>query len=258
MKLHLKAKSNMNYRTVIVDDDRVNIRLERKIISQYFPQIDIVAEAYGVDEAIATINLHAPELLLLDINLGEREVFEIFREINCTAQIVFISSEGKYALNAFRYDATDFVLKPINKEILISAISKALHRLQQQRQVFELGYSAWNMSPYKNFLSVSSVDRHEVLKICDIMYFSSEGRYTIFHTNDGRRVVASKNLSDYEHLLEKLPSFVKISRSQVVNFDYVLRVNKKNGMYCEIIDGTMIPIARRKYSELNKFLSELE
>ncbi|UPT71093.1 MAG: LytTR family DNA-binding domain-containing protein [Flavobacterium sp. JAD_PAG50586_2] len=218
-----------------------------------------MAEAHGIDDAIAVINLHNPELLLLDINLGEREVFEIFREIHCTPQIVFISSEGKYALNAFRYDATDFVLKPINREILISAISKAISRLEQQRQFVEMGYSIWSMNnTLKSFITVSSVDRHEIIKIQDIMHCSSEGRYTTFHLNDGRDVVACKNLSEYEHIFEKQPFFVKISRSQIVNFEYVARVNKKNGMYCEIKDGVMIPVARRKYTELNKFLSELE
>jgi two-component system LytT family response regulator len=258
MKLLLEIKRTVNYKTIIVDDDPVNIILERKIIKKYFPQIDIVAEAHGIDDAIAAINLHSPELLLLDINLGEREVFEIFREIHSTAQIVFISSEGRYAVNAFRYDATDFVLKPINKEILISAISKALNRLQQQRQVFEMGYSIWSMASPKSFITISSVERHEIVKIRDIMYCSSEGRYTIFNLNDGRKLVACKNLSDYEHIFEKQPFFIKISRSQIVNFEYVSRVNKKNGMYCEIKDGIMIPVARRKYPELNKFLSELE
>ncbi len=248
---------NQGYKTVIVDDDPLNIMLEKKIISDYFPQLNIVAQAHGINDAIATINLHSPELLLLDINLGEREVFEIFNEIHCMAQIVFVSSEGKYALNAFRYDATDFVLKPYPKEILVSAISKAIKRLEQQRQFHEMELAGWS-SAKKDFITISSVERHEIVKIKDIMYCSSEGRYTIFTLVDGRSLVAAKNLSDYEHLLEKHPFFFKISRSQIVNFEYVSRVNKKNGMYCEIKDGKMIPVARRKYLDLNKFLNGME
>ncbi|PJE41710.1 MAG: hypothetical protein CUR32_07690 [Flavobacterium sp.] len=245
------------YKTIIVDDDPLNILLEQKIISEHFPQLNIVAKATGISDAIAAITVHSPELLLLDVNLGEREVFEIFNEVHCTAQIVFVSSEQKYALDAFRYDATDFVLKPYAKEVLVSAISKAVKRLEQQRQFYEMEHAYWTGNK-RDFITISSVERHEIVKIKDIMYCSSEGRYTIFNLVDGRSLIATKNLCEYEEILERHASFFKISRSQIVNFEYVSRVNKKNGMYCEIKDGKMIPVARRKYFELNRFLNGLE
>jgi two-component system LytT family response regulator len=255
---HKFYTGKVSYRSIIVDDDLINIRLVKKLIADYFPQIEVVGQAQGVYEAIVAVNSLTPDLLILDINLGEHEVFEIFKEIHTNSQIVFISSEGKYALNAFRYDATDFVLKPINKDVFVSAISNAIRRIQQEQQFYNIEHNMWNALAQKNFITISSVERHEILKIKDIMFCAAEKRYTTFYMKDGRKPVATKNLIDYSTILERHPFFIKISRSHIINFEYVSRINKKDGMYCEFPDGSRVPIARRKYIDFNRFLNSLE
>lgn len=244
----------MMYKAIIADDEIININILKKLLSNNFIEIEIVGCATNVDELIEMVEFHNPHILFLDINLGDKEVFEALNLLHTSAEIIFISGEKNHALKAFRYDAVDFVLKPVSKEILITAVYKVIQKLKlkqsQRDEIEEKNQNFYN----KQFITISSMDKHEIFKTKDILYCMAEGRCTAFHLIDGRKIHSSKNLTEFDYLLKRHPYFIKISRHYLVNFEYVKRIIKKGGPFCEFIEGSVVPISRRKLIELNKLI----
>jgi two-component system LytT family response regulator len=242
------------YKAIIADDEIININIITKLLNNNFVEIEIVACATSVEEIITMAEIHNPHILFLDINLGDKEVFEALNLLHTSAEIIFISSEQQHAIKAFRYDAADFVLKPITKEIFITAVTKVLQKLKLfQPQLDDLRGKALPFYE-KQFITISSLDKHEIFKTKDILYCMADGRCTAFHLIDGRKIHSSKNLTEFDYLLKRHPYFIKISRHYLVNFEYVKRIIKKGGPFCEFIEGSVVPISRRKLIELNKMI----
>lgn len=243
----------MEYKAILVDDETINLRVIKKILSNNFPQISVVGEVSSVSELVGLLNKIEPHMLFLDVNLGNKEVFEALDLTQTNAKIIFVSGEQRYALKAFRYNAVDFILKPITKDLIVTATERALSELKNndtvdsnERKILDI-YSS-------KYLTVSSIDKYEIFKTNEVLYFAADGRCTEIHFVDGTNIYSSKNLSEYDYLIKINPMFVKISRSYIVNFEYVKRIVKKGGPFCQFVQGTIIPISRRKLIEINKYL----
>ena len=168
-----------------------------------------------------------------------------------TIRIIFISSEKRFAVNAFRFNAIDFIPKPIDKKVFDSAMNKVLTKL--------------NLEIYKNaavhnlnYLVISSATGYDIVYLDEVLSITSEGRCTLFVTIDNRRILSYKNLSQYEYLLYKFPLYVKISRSCLINFKYVKKVIRDSGLFCEITNGEILPVSRRKTNDFKIFLNNLQ
>lgn len=244
----------MYYKAAIVDDQQMHVDIIERIIQKNFPQIEIIAKANTVETLIAVSEDSNPDILFLDINLGDKLVFEALDKMNITAQIIFVSSEQEYAINAFRHDAVDFILKPISKSTLIAAIVKAI-RLLESSPSSSVKTDTFFLHRY---FSVSSIDKQEIFKVNEIIYCAADGRGTVFYLADGRKIFSSRNLKEYDCLMNRSPLFIKISRHYIVNFAHVRRIIKKGGPFCEMLSGISIPISRRKLIEVNKVIFTFE
>jgi two-component system LytT family response regulator len=109
----------------------------------------------------------------------------------------------------------------------------------------------------ENFICISYMNRFEIINVEELLSCNAQGRCTEFKLIDGRRLISSKNLSEYDSFFELHNSFVKVSRSCVINFKFLKTVIKTDGMQCILADGTAIAVARRKYSEVIKLLNLL-
>lgn len=248
----------MNYRIFIVDDEAINLTIVKRIVSSSFAKTTIVGQATNIEDMVEGVNNLRPDILILDINLGNREVFEGLEIIGYTPQIVFVSSQDNYAIEAFKFNAVDFVLKPIQQDRLVSAISKAIRRLELENNHYQFTEVSKNISANSRFITVSSIDKHEIVRLNEIMYVKAEGRCVSFHLKDGKKVYSYKNLMEYNFLYEKNPFFIKVNRSYIINFEHVIKVIKKVGVYCELINGIMIPVSRRKIPDFNRFITSHE
>jgi len=244
------------YSAILVDDDALNIVLLKRILSEYCINIDVVGEALNFDAAIAEIDSKNPDIIFLDVLLKEGEVFEMIDQLNFrNAQIIFVTSEPKFAFKAFRYNAADFILKPAKTAEVIMSVNKAVKKIELQRYFNgQEDHSDKSDGPIiKDYLAVASVDKIDFVKISDVMFFTADGKYTTIYLSNGKKYFTSKNLGEYERSLDK-GQFFRIHHSYIINMDYVVKINKKDGTYCELSNGLSIPIAKRRQEDFNRFI----
>ncbi|AWH86073.1 hypothetical protein HYN59_13550 [Flavobacterium album] len=237
--------------TIIVDDEPIVIDIIRKIVSQNLLELNIVGHALNLDDAKKLINKYRPTVLLLDVEVGNRESFELVKDLDYPHEKIFLSSNREYAYNAFMHNAAGFVLKPFNKEELINTLTAALAKIKSNSQLPE---PAGGQKASKDFIAVSSFDSYEIIKLNELMYCTAEGKYTHFKLKNGRKILSSRHLGAYSNLLEHNKSFFRVSRSHIINFDFVIRIIKKDGLQCELSDGTIVSVSRRKALEFNNYI----
>jgi two-component system LytT family response regulator len=243
---------------VIIDDEIANTVLLEDLIDKFCPLITITGKATTRKEAKDLIDKIKPKLIFLDIELDEGTAFDLIEEINHKkSKIIFVTSHSDYAIKAFKYNAIDYVLKPVKVEQLVLAVNRAytdiekeLYTNKEQIQNFSKTYTD---DVPNNFIAIPSIDKIVVVKLDDIVYLKSDGRYTIFHLTNGSKLMASRNLGEYESIIDK-SQFFRVHNSYMVNLKHVLNIHKKDGSYCEMINGEYIPIAKRRQNSLNLFL----
>lgn len=244
----------MSYKVFLVDDDLLNLAIVKKLLKSYFPSIDLVGEASSLVDLGKKINVANPDLMILDINIGHHEIFEIFDDLSFLPQVIFVSTNSSYAYKAFEIGAVDFVLKPIDVQSFVRAVNRAVDKLERNKILARLKDTSISFKSDSNFITISSLDKHDILRIHDIMYFKADGKCTIIFLKDGRKVCSYKNLGEFDFLALRRGFFIKVSRSCILNFEYVTRILKKDGLYCELDNGELISVSRRKEDDVKLFL----
>jgi two-component system LytT family response regulator len=247
-------------KVIIVDDEPNSIALIESIIATHCKNTAVVATANSVANGICVINLHNPDLVLLDIRMPDGTGFDLLRQIAAVNfKVVFITAYEEYAIKAFKFSALDYILKPFDEEELIAAIMKAEESLQLKN--IGLNLSAF----YENLNSKTTETKKLVLKtndhiyainVKDILRCEAEGNYTNFILNDGRKIMVSKILKEYDDLLS-VHNFFRPHQSHLINMGYFESYKKADGGYIIMKDKSMIPVSIRKKDEFMKLLSSL-
>ncbi|MHC0442849.1 LytR/AlgR family response regulator transcription factor [Flavobacterium sp. 3-210] len=246
------------YKAILVDDEVNNIMLLKHLISKYCINIEIIGEALTINDAINVINEMNPDILLLDIRLNGREVFEMLDEIKISkSQVIFVTSHDEYALKAIKYNAIDYILKPVIIEDLILSINKAIKKIEMENYFdfssIHIDKIEKDFSDNRDYIAVASIDKVELIKTADILYVGSDSKYATFFLINGKAHVSNKNLIFYESVLDPAV-FFRIHKSYIINIKYTVRIIKKDGSYCELVNGMFLPISKRKQELFNRFL----
>lgn len=249
-----------SYKAVIIDDDINSIEMLKHFIKKYCRAIEVVGEAQTITEALSEITATEPDILFLDIQLNEGDAFDILDKIRTSnAQIIFITSYNDYAIKAFKYNAVDYLLKPIEIDELVLAVNKAIDNIKlKQHFDYHKIAALTNAISVKgegsnDYVAIPAVDKIEVLKADDIIYIVADNKYTMVYTSDQKKHISSKNLLFFEESLDKT-HFFRIHNTYIINVKYLARVVKSDGGYCEMITGESLPIAKRKAEEFGRFL----
>jgi len=251
----------MNKITAVVVDDELNsVKLLVHFIEKYCPNIIIVGEAYTKDDAVTLINKTRPKLLFLDIRLDIGTSFDLLNELTYKdAKFIFVTAYNEYAVRAFKYNAVDYILKPLQIEELITAVDKACEDIEKdiytnKEQLEYLHNSMLDSRKEFKFVAVPTVKKIDFIRISDIIYLKSEGRYTFLYLVDGKKITASKNLGEYESILNPT-IFFRIHRSYLVNLNFISSIFKHDGCYCEMNNEERLPVAKRRIEHLLKFIN---
>lgn len=244
---------------VIVDDDKENIKLISRLIEINCSSLNILGTASTRKNAVDLINKVNPNLIFMDINLdGDNTGFDVLEAINqINVKVIFVTSFDKYAIKAFDYNTIAYIVKPINKVDLIMAVNKASQEIERQLftnngQINSLRNSLNGKSP--EIIAIPTIKDIELIKIKDIVYMSSDSRYTNFVLKGEKRIMSSKNLGKYEKLIKG--NFYRIHSKYYVNLDYLKKIHKSAGSsYCEMETGDLLTISQRKYSDFMRFLN---
>lgn len=217
----------------------------------------IVGKAKSVKEAVKEIPFLKPNLIIVSTSKENINDFETLSSIDfLEAKFIFIGTNEKEAYQALKYNAVDFLLKPINFEEFGTSLKKVMHHFERDLaylQVLNGCNSEWLSQPAKDFFIVSSVDKIEIINFTDVLYCKADGKYTEFFLKNGDKVLSSKNIGEYQNIFPT-DSFFRIHNSTLVNVYQIIRINKKEGLYCEFKNGAVLPVAKRKEKEFLKYL----
>lgn len=247
----------ITFTTYLVDDLPADLELMSLLISRYCHNIRIVGKATTLEVALEEIPQMTPHILLLDIKIKDEESFRLLDVLDTqNICVIFVSSYFEYAVKAYNYNVIDYITKPIEVSRLLKAISKATEKITYQLMLSNRHQAIPQEQPKSNdkvnFLAVATLKAIEFVQLSNIMYCEADGRYTQFVLEDGKSIIASRNLGEYEKLLPT--AFYRIHHKYIVNLNVVINVNKSSGNYCEMITGQSLPIAKRKLEQLYKFL----
>ncbi len=246
--------------TILVDDEVKNNELLKIYLERHCPSIEIVDVATTVSDAIAKINNIEPKLIFLDIVLDQGTGFDVLEQIQYDDfLVVFITAFQEYALSAFKFNAIDFLLKPIDTKDLILAVEKVKNSLDNQyyttpAQIESLKDSMEANTSNYNFIAIPSIRKIHFRKLEDILFFESDGRYTIVHMHDGGTIVVAKNIGEYDKILSPA-YFFRIHQKYLINLKYIVNINNADGSNCEMEGNIVLPVAKRRKEELVAYLN---
>lgn len=139
----------------------------------------------------------------------------------------------------------------LNREIFIT-LNKFKDKIEAQNQLVLINNK--KKIEYKEYVAIPSLDKIDFIKMTEIIYCKSDGKYTLFVLSCGKKLTSSRNLGEYESNILDVNHFFRIHHSFIINMRYLVKVDKKNGNYCELSNGEFIPISKRKFEEFNKFI----
>jgi two-component system LytT family response regulator len=246
-------------RTIIIDDEE-NIRiLLRSILHSHCPGVEIVAEAGSVAEAYEAITLHKPDLILLDIRLGDGTGFgllEKFEKIDF--RIIFITSYEQYALKALKLSAIDYIVKPVITEELTAAIEKARRLIGsgEEQPLKVLVDNARNIPNHDKKIVLKTADRFHFVQVADIIRCESDSSYTKFFLADNSTILISRTLKEFEEILVDY-GFYRPFKSDLINLKHIKAFDKTDGGFIIMTDNSRVPISDRKKEEFFRLIEGL-
>jgi two-component system LytT family response regulator len=239
----------MNTKCLIIDDN-ANIRsLIKSMLLSEFSQLDLRFEASNVVEAIAMNNELKPDLIFLDIELGNQSGFE-FLELTThkNFRLIFISAFDSFAIKAFKVNAVDYILKPFSKEDLVNAVHKALNHPYYTDMKDSIQLLVESINGETNRLALPTQQGFEFYNLNDLIRCEADRNYTIFHFKNTRPLTISRNIKQYEELLNK-KGFIRVHASHIINIRELKAYHKGNGGYLILSDDTKIDISKSRRDE---------
>lgn len=218
--------------------------------------IEVIGNVDNFKEGIGLIKKHKPEVVFMDSTDDNLGSFHLAKELNFDIpKFIFMSNDKSKAFDAFQFNAVDFLFKKINYDELIISVYKVINLLEMQvcfqNHIFNNAID--NKINSNEFIVISCLDSIELIKIKDIIYCKSDGKYTEFVLLNKQVVVSSKNLGEYSQILIK-NNFFRIHHSYVVNVNLILKINKRDGFFCEFPNGIQLSVAKRRQEEFLRFL----
>ena len=208
------------FRSLIIDDERLARETLKDMLAD-FPMIEIIGEAESVSHSIQLIISLAPHLLFLDIQLTDGTGFDLLNKISYSGKVIFITAYDEFAIRAFEVNAIHYLLKPVSH----GSLKEAIDRLQRSESEKVPG----NLINFKftDRLLVSSGSFLNFIKVSSIMTIAAAGDYSLIRTSDGKELVDSKTMTEWE---ERLPKnhFLRINRSAIINFDAIEKTEQKS------------------------------
>jgi len=247
-------------KVVVVDDEKKIREGITELIRNYCPEVISIFEASDVNSALKVINQVDPDVLILDISLGDETSFELLEQINYTEfKIIFVTAYEEYALKAIKMSALDYIVKPVNPKELIEAVNNASKQLDHNRTDLKLNALLTNMKSISEGIKKIILKTSEsifMVNIQDIIRCESDDCYTKFFLIDGKKIMVSKTLKEFEELLCEY-SFFRPHQSHIVNLNFMDRFDKKSGGTIYMKDNSKVPVSSRKRNSLLKTIDKL-
>ncbi len=249
-------------KALIIDDEEDCIEgLKNLLVHGHENLVEILGSAKTVRDGIEAIALLRPDLVFLDVQIGEKTGFDLLRALpEIDFEIIFTTAFEKFALQAIKFSAIDYLLKPIDVDELDAALMKLLNAESRKITADKIDLLLQNTQKsdglFKRII-VPTISGFEFIEIGNIIRCESDNNYTTIYFKDKQKVLVSKTLKDFEELLSGY-SFFRIHNSHLINLSYIKTYNKGKGGSVILTDGSEIEVSSRRKDDFMAKLSALK
>lgn len=250
----------MDLKAVLIDDEPRGISSMQKLLQINCPDVTVTGSFTDANEAIEHIKNLNPDLIFLDIAMPVKSGFELLKELKgVNFEVIFVTAHNQFMVEAFHFSAIDYLLKPVEDNLLIDAVERAKRRIEEKSGNKNIETFLHNLtqkqSPQKMRLCIPSLKGFQVIELDDILYAESSGNYTNLYFSNSKMVCTSKPMHEYEKLLEDA-GFVRIHKSVLVNLKHIKEYVRGEGGSVILSNGHELEVARRKKDLLIEKMKE--
>lgn len=249
-------------RALLVVDEYQARSLLGSLIEENFPEVEIVGQATDVQSAFDLIQSSKPDLVFLDIQMRNETGFDLLLRFPAIHfDVIFTTAHHEYALKAFRFNAIDYLLKPIILTELNEAIEKVKRKEQSEQhvsieQLIRLQQSISNPPKTPDKITVPTSNGFILLQITDILYCEAKNNYTQFHLSNNQTITSSYTLKQYHEILSNC-DFFRANRSFLINLNHIKMYKRNDGGLIVMDNGTEVELShQQKESFLQHFKSK--
>src|SRR6185437_12559519 len=244
-------------KAILIDDELPSLQNLQQKLGEFCPDIMVIATAQKPEEAIRLIEQNQPDVIFLDIEMPRMNGFKMLEEINeKDFDIVFTTAYNLYAIDAVRISAFDYLVKPVAVKDLQNCVAR-LFKDQLRQTPEKLDVLRQNLSDSRSQsdkITISTNEGIEFIEIKEIMRIESSSNYSKIFFKDGRSLLVTKLLKDFEEIL--LPyRFYRIHNSHLINLSYIKKYVRGDGGQVVMQNDEIIDVARRKKEEFLRLIS---
>jgi two-component system LytT family response regulator len=239
----------MVLKAVIVDDEIRSRDFLKTLVDEFCPDVKVTGVAATVDEAVTVIGTQTPDLVFLDIELHTGTGFDVLEKFSSpNFHVIFTTAYDHYAIKAIKFSAVDYILKPIDIDELQKAVEKAKDKVESntsQQSINNLLQNLRKPGSMDYSITLATSEGLEFVPLQNIIRLEASGPYTYFYLKEGKKIMVSKNLKEYETMLGDY-NFFRVHNSHIINMKEVKRLKKTDGGYAVMNDESMIAISPKK------------
>ncbi len=241
-------------KTILIEDEFNARSALKKMLNILDSNINIIAETGHVSEALNLIKTKKPDLIFLDIELEDGKGFDILEQLDTIDfKLIFTTAYNQYAINAFKFSAIDYLLKPIDPNELQHALERAMTSIKYQKEHLELlEILENNLEKKEQKIVLKTTEQRYIIAVNNIIRLEADGAYTIFITKN-QKIIVSKHLKFYQELLDE--QFIRCHQSHLVNKNHIKGIDTKG--FLLLSNEQTVPISTRKKNEILKIINAL-
>lgn len=242
---------------IIVDDEPSNIENLQALLTKHCPQVNVVGTALNNAAAAELIKNHQPNLVFLDIQLRDDSGLNLLKLVqNRSFEVIFVTAFDQYGIQAVKFAALDYLLKPVDIDELIAAVDKVETKLKEKQHNQQLDFLVNHLKKDDNQPTKIALQQQKEIRyvaLTDIIRCEADNTYTFFYLQNGERILVSKGLKEYADMLPT-SSFLRIHQSHLVNISFVKSWLKEDGGVLLLTNGDKVPVSRPNREKVRSVL----
>lgn len=238
-------------KALIIEDELPAADQLTRMLAKAVPGMEVLHVCKSIQDSVKWFsNNDMPDIVFMDIELADGKSFDIFKQVEITAPVIFITAYDAYAIKAIKLNALDYLLKPINDEELAQALEKVKnHRVNapagQSMQELQRLVSGMIDKAKPRKLGVSTVEGTFFIEIDGIIRLEAESNYTTIFTTGKQKLMTSRTLKEYEEMLADC-GFYRVHNSHLINTAHIGKYIKGDGGTLVLTNGDSIEVSRQK------------
>ena len=245
-------------KVLIIDDEKRIRDFVKRMIDSFELDVQVYTDGESVDTGIESIKRIQPDIVFLDIQMPDGTGFDLLNQIGEKRfELIFITAFQEYAIMAIKFSALDYILKPIDAEELKTTLLNALDTIDYKKEDTQFDALTHNLNTnQKRKLVLKTQESVHVVDLNEIIRCEADKNYTFFYLNNGKKILVSRTLKDFEMLLGN-HGFFRAQQSHLINLEYIDRYDKQEGGSVIMKDGASVPLSSAKKDQFFQLLENL-